>query len=448
MIRNPELQRNIWLELTPHRLIATPVVLLLLLALIVSTNENGWHSTASITAAVIFVFATVLWGGRRAYDSIVDEVRAHTWDTQRMSALGPWQMTWGKLLGSNLYNWYTGAYCLAVLLFTFDDVSLGSWQNGSALRFCLLLVLSALFVQGAGLLSGLTAARSGRTIKPSRNLPITVLGLLLLLWLERPLAQHTERPVEWYGFIWQGHDFVLGSLAVFAAWVWFGAYRLMSDLLAVRSLPWGALSFVVFLSAYVCGFIDDALWGYASRYAALGTAIGGGAVYVEAWKERRDWIAVQRFLRAWRGESWLPALQATPSWLVVAAFTLLMSLVTGFLPANRPYYIPDISPVSQHVFDMLTMSPLVFTLLMFRDVGLLYFFSLGERPERAPSTTLVYLAVLYAVLPSLLNLAGLGFLAFPAVYPLHHGGSWVGITVAAGHVAVVAGLLRQRLARI
>ncbi len=445
MIRNPELLRNVWLELTPHRLIATPVVVLLLLALIASTNDVGWQHTASVIAIAGFVFATVLWGGRRAYDSVVDEVRAHTWDIQRMSSLSPWEMTWGKLLGSNLYNWYAGAYCLTVLLFTFDGMPLGSRYEWPVLRLCLLLVLGALFVQGAGLISGLTAVRSGRTIKPSRNLPMTVLGLLVLLWLGKTLLQHAEHPVEWYGYVWWGRDFVLGSLAVFTAWVWFGAYRLMSDLLDVRSQPWGALSFVLFLTAYVCGFIDDATWGYASRFAAIGTLIGGTAAYVEAWKERRDWIAVRRFLRAWRDESLPLALRATPDWLVAAAFTLLMSLVTGFLPANRPYYFPGLS---HELFEALTISPMVLTLLMFRDIGLLYFFSLGERPDRAASTTLVYLAVLYAVLPALLNLVGLSYLAFPVAFSLQQGGSWVGIAVAAGHVAVVAWLLRQRLTRL
>ncbi|WP_045224479.1 hypothetical protein [Methyloterricola oryzae] len=443
MIRNPELLRNAWLELTAHRLIATPLVILLLIALLASSDAEDWKRTAAPIAIAGFVLASVLWGGRRAYDTIVEEVRAHTWDIQRMSAVSPWSMTWGKILGGNLYTWYVGTCCLATFMFTYDASAGGGYANWPAPSLCLLLVLSALFAHGAGLLSGLNAVRSGRLVKPARNLPITVLGLLLLFWLGQVLLHQADSPVLWYGIPWPAHDFVLGSVGVFAAWSWFGAYRLMSQALAVRLLPWGSLAFVLFLTFYLCGFVDSATWSYPSRFAALGALIGSAATYVEAWKERRDWIAVRRFLRSWRAGSIDEALLDTPSWLVVAAFTLLMSALTGLLPDNQP---PSSLPgMSQELFTTLALSPTVFALLMLRDIGLLYFFSLGRRPERAASTTLVYLLLLYIVLPGLLNLIGLGFLAFPAAFPLQPGATWLAPMIAAGHLAAVGWLLKIRL---
>ena len=442
MMQNPELRRNLWLEITPHRLVGAPLAIALLLALIANQAGADWRGAVSAAAVVVYVAVTILWGGRKTYESIVDEVRERTWDTQRMSALSPWEMTVGKLLGSTAFNWYVGAFCLLVLLYCHDPAQARYMELWPAPQLSILLVTTTLFLHGAGLLSGLTSVRAGRTVKPVRNLPLTVLALAILLMVGRLLFQRVESSIVWYDAAWSSWPFTLASLLTFTAWVWLGAWRLMSDLLAVRSIPWAALAFVIFLTAYLCGFVPDDSWSYASRYAAIGALVGGTAVYIEAWKERRDWIVVKRFLHAWRDESLQRALEATPDWLVVAVFTLLVSLATSLLPANHPI----VPAMASNWMNVLTVSPMVMTLLMFRDIGLLYFFSLGSRPDRATTATLGYLAVLYVILPGLLNVVGLAFLALPIYAPVEHGGwPWFGIIVAAGHVAVVVALLRQRL---
>ncbi len=86
MTLNPEFRRNLWLELTPHRLIAMPVILFaifVLSALIEETSKNWGLRSASISAFYAIVY---LWGTRRAAATQADEVRARTWDAQRMSA--------------------------------------------------------------------------------------------------------------------------------------------------------------------------------------------------------------------------------------------------------------------------------------------------------------------------------------------------------------------------
>jgi len=102
---NPELRRNLWLELTPHRLIAAPVVLLLVLLLVSSRDERPWPAVYS-TASVILVLLVHFWGTRKAAEGVTEEVRERTWDWQRLSSLGPWSMTWGKLAGTAAFPWY------------------------------------------------------------------------------------------------------------------------------------------------------------------------------------------------------------------------------------------------------------------------------------------------------------------------------------------------------
>ena len=111
---NPEFQRNVWLELTPRRMIL--MVALLALAFLAAALSGGKDYGTGGTAEWIFYAIVVVWGTRNAATAVVGEIRDRTWDMQRLSSLSAATMTWGKLFGSTIYNWFGGAICLAVLL--------------------------------------------------------------------------------------------------------------------------------------------------------------------------------------------------------------------------------------------------------------------------------------------------------------------------------------------
>ena len=112
---NPELKRNLWLEFSLHRLVAMPAVL----GLIFLGAALGTHPVSDVgvatTGLILFVGLTGVWGARRAAESVTEEFHSKTWDGQRMSAIGPWAMTWGKLAGSTSFAWYGALLCLAVV---------------------------------------------------------------------------------------------------------------------------------------------------------------------------------------------------------------------------------------------------------------------------------------------------------------------------------------------
>ena len=113
---NPEFRRNMWLEFSLHRLIATPVVITLLLALVAAASNKDWLANLSGVSAWGFGLAVLLWGTQLVAASVSAEARERTWDTQRMSAIGPWAMTWGKLLGAPAFAWYVGLILLPVFV--------------------------------------------------------------------------------------------------------------------------------------------------------------------------------------------------------------------------------------------------------------------------------------------------------------------------------------------
>ncbi len=105
---NPELRRNLWLELTPRRL-ATMAIILALIFFAAGLSGGDDFRPASV-AVVLYYFIVVIWGARNAALCVVGEIRERTWDLQRLSSLGAAEMTWGKLFGATAYNWYGGAH--------------------------------------------------------------------------------------------------------------------------------------------------------------------------------------------------------------------------------------------------------------------------------------------------------------------------------------------------
>ncbi|HXL70756.1 MAG TPA: hypothetical protein VN935_05900, partial [Rhizomicrobium sp.] len=70
---NPEFQRNLWLELTPARLLLMTGFVLFLIA-IFSAAPPGFPSSGAVATA-LYYFLVVLWGTRTAALSVIAEIR-------------------------------------------------------------------------------------------------------------------------------------------------------------------------------------------------------------------------------------------------------------------------------------------------------------------------------------------------------------------------------------
>ena len=91
---SPEFQRNIWLELTSHRLVGMPAVLLAVFFLIYLVTGELFSDATRITAMTLYFLLALLWGTRLAGEALVNEIQDRTWDQQRMSSISPWSMSW------------------------------------------------------------------------------------------------------------------------------------------------------------------------------------------------------------------------------------------------------------------------------------------------------------------------------------------------------------------
>ena len=431
-MNNPEFKRNLWLELTSHRLIAAPVILsLIFFVLMQNENDAGFTHSAALA---IFVISSILWGSHLAFASVSDELQNRTWDNQRMSALSPFKLAWGKLFGATAFAWYIGVPCIIVVLLTTSKAYSSSIQL-SNMSVVISLVLGALFAQALAFVSALIAAKSNVAVPRG----VSLLFLFVLITVVAQIMFNTRNPIQtWYGQNFTRFDFINASLLAFTAWTWLACYRVMQSALQIKVKPWAMLGFVLFCAFYVLGFYNALTMG---NFASLAFVFAVFMTYLGALTEKRDLVSVRRCINPWIARTPAKAFKETPYFFILAVFCFIALPFTLLDTSVSTLY----SAKSMRNGQSFTIIGLMSVLLMLRDIGLLYFFSLNKKPQRAVTTTVFYMILLYVLFPLLLPKT-LGFIFFPLILAPSVGEFGVPVLVGLVHFLVVAGLLyRQHL---
>lgn len=431
---NPELRRNLWLELSMHRLVAMPVVLVLVLALVSARSNPPWPRVFD-AALWILVLVLHLWGARNAADAVTEEVRDRTWDWQRLSSLGPWQMTWGKLFGATAFAWYAGAWCLAAMAIARALEPREPPFGWTALA----LVGSAIALHGGALASSLQAARKDtRAGTRIGVLAIVVVAFFGAFGIRGPWSAGQD--ALWYGATFERLPLLAVSAIVFGAWAVLGAYREMGRELKERALPWAYPAFGVFLGAYLAGFVETDVAGYLRAAVLLGFLVALGLVYFGIFGDVTTAMTLKRIVAHVRAGDRRRALEEAPYWAVALALAAVLAIAVQAMP------VPDGWPDRRTAGWLAAYPALVLLLGAARDCGLLVFFALAARPRRVEMATLLYIALLWWVVPGLLDIAGLESVA-QVFRPIALAG-WQAVLVMALHVAIVWGAVAWRWRRI
>lgn len=414
MTLNAEFRRYCWLELTPHRLIAAPLIAGLILALVAASSNQSAEALATAGLAG-FAACALLYGGYLAMNAMPEEMRERTWDFQRMSAQMPAQLAFGKVFGAPVVGWYAGAWFLAAYLLA------GVQAHGlDAVLIAAAAVFGTLTLHAAALTLGVFAARAGATRNPG------ALFLFLLIWV-------VAVPLQWFtgdrtdGLIWWGLGlpylwFVLVSSILFAAWAWLGAVRTFAGELRVRQLPWAWVAFSLFLGVWAGGLLEARAGTAVHRawivmlISFLATGIG---TYVLLLSERTGPMTLARVLRTLRGElegGVTRALQSLPLWSVSLVAAWLAALVLLLMPWSESLNAQLTGVLAEISADGRAM-PLALAAMLLRDAGIFCIFALQRFPRRPGLATVLYIALLDGVFPALMSVAGLSTVAF-LVMPL------------------------------
>jgi len=440
---NPEFQRNLWLELSPRRLILMSV--LLALAFGASALSAGEGYTVADTARWLYYAIVVGWGTRNAATAVVGEIRDRTWDMQLLSALPPGAMMWGKLFGSTSFNWFGGAICLVVIL---GDAAAHQGVAAAAIGLVYYLAVGVI-AQAAALLASLVAVRRRHAHSRLDVFVYQAVGIaaaLAVYWVwsivDPASALLARKPatdfIVWWGATLDARGFLIVSLAAFAAWIVSGCYREMRLELKMRNGSAVWLGFLVFIGLYVAGFDawlekDKLMAGYDAVALRLLLAMTAYAVlsYLMVILEPKDrvqyrWLGSQ--LSAAHLGAFFAGLQA---WMMAYAAALICA---GALIARLELAHPGVQ----------TDAALIAAGIGFLTRDMALFVLMRSRPgRRGDLATLGILFALYVLAPAILK--GLGFANLLLLFfPQPDAPSWVGAGFAWAEGVGVAALAFSR----
>jgi hypothetical protein len=462
---NPELRRNLWLELTTHRMIAMPGVLFLIFAMFVATDRSNWPAAVFSTAVALFVLLVQLWGVRQASEAVTEEVRDRTWDWQRLSALSPWQMAWGKLAGATAFTWYGGAICLVAM----GIATAAGAGRDNAVWLALALVASGIALHAALLAASLQAARKDSRLSYRIGTVMLLPALLVAGGFLFAASRSDMGSVSWHGERYEAMRFVAFSSVAFALWGVLAAYRQMCSELRAHTLPWAWPAFALFLSVYFAGFAPRYL-DSRSVFIMAGLYTSLVLTYYALFTDRITAMTLRRLVAHAslhgspahaslhgspahaslhgspahaslhgspahaQARQWRRVVEEMPMLVSTLALAIVFACAAPWAVASLPFgrYFPTVAAY-----------PIASVLFLARDVGLLVFFALGRRPKRVEGVTLLYIVLLDWVIPGLLGALGLRPLAM-AIMPMGKLDGWQAALVIAAHVVIVWALVAWR----
>ena len=355
--RNPELIRNLWLEISPVRLIAVPVVIaLIMLTLYVNNSGNDITDWSNSLLLLLFIAGSLYWGSYQVNFSITQEFSQGTWDTQRLSGLTPLQMVIGKLLGAPCVAWYGSAILFAVYLVT----SLLQTSNGIPVMVVLgqvaftgiNLALLALCSHALFLLVTLYGARNNRYTRNNRHTTRSGIILMLpvfifMLIFNLPARKIWNRSsIEWFSCAIPSQLFILLTLLLLFASLFIGLLRLMRQEFNHKPLPFYLFVQALFWIVYCAGLtifttsLPLYLLTCLAALAVMAVIAALGARNDRLWWEKLFLTLTQHRTR--------DALTKFPTWLSLPGVWLIVALAAlihayfsaeGYPPASLIAYL-------------------------------------------------------------------------------------------------------------
>ena len=477
---NPELKRNLIVEFSTQRLIAMPVIIGLVV--LATWTGQGLEGVVFVTNLGFWAIL-LLWGTRRVAGAFDAELVNNTWDGQRLSALSAFELFLGKFLGAPAFVYYGAGMLLAVevlaSLYALHIVSPpiligeGAVTTAAVLGSALRDILSVLLALAVSMLVAVALLKRRRAGKGISITLCQLAGIAVALVIVQSLDIFSSGPllyaeildfedlggrvVEWYGFALVLNDFLVASLAVFLAWTVLGIVRELRSVLRFRSFRWAWAAFVVFTSLYFAGFDafyiqTDTFGQQAFVFFVLFWSTALPLTYVVLLIEAKpigDFRALAGAVRSGNAGTvceylplWLLSLVIV--WLAMAGFLIFSAPIDFGSDAVRGFLEADIVRAAPSIF-LVSVS-----LFVLRDCLLVLVLNLGRRPVRSDLAAVIYLGVLYFLVPLLLGTVALEQSQVMAFFIPRPDLGWLAATVPplveAGGLAVLA-LVRWRKIR-
>ena len=426
---NPEFQRLLTLEISLGRLMGMPLFLGVIFGLTYISDDYHFGKITSFVAVFLYILLVLFWGSKQTAESIFDEVRNRTWDIQKTSAISPWSLTWGKLFGSSIFNWYGGLICMIFFTLSADEKYIPmAW---------LYAVSGGLFVQSLSLLVSIFALRKKQSFNSAFSYLIVIITLSTLMPMIGLSYNDSSDSIFWYGSEINSRQFLNASLILGCFWMITGIYRLLAEELQIRTLPWVWLGFIVFCCVYLGGLfagLDNPYQIYNFRlFLLMSFCVCSVLTYIWLFIDKNSPMVARRLIIYFQQQQWQRFLEEIPCWVVslLIAFpcTILLSILFSMDDGGM---------------NKVRFYPPVFFLFMLRDIAIVLFFSYAPNPKRALSLSLLYLTFLYILIPALSKALDADILSAIFLPFLFGDNVLLAFIVGSLHIGIAGILLYQR----
>ncbi len=430
---NPEFRRNVWVQFTWTRLLAAPLLTVIACYAFLLVNNHDYSLLQRVAEFVGGSVIVGLWGTRRAADSLAEEVSGGTWESQRMSGLGAWQMTWGKLIGSASFVWYCSTIAFLVVLWASNRIEAAGGVGRSPLQVAFDFFVGGLVAQAAAFSIALLLLRKAAQY---RRLTITLAqtcGFLVYFLFVRgdfsELFQARFRAGEVPGndVFWSGggHELDVAhavAIGVTCFWSIIAAYRLMRTELQYRSVPWIWTLFLVFVLAVgrMASSAESAYGWLTLPFLALVLL-----TYLSFFADNRDPVRYRWALLALRDRNWFEVGGAIPWWVISYVFAAASAVAIAWSLGGGIGLESSREPTAAvRMFIMAIERPseslALVMLFMARDLLVLLWLSCSPWRGKADVAGIIYLALVYWPLAAIIWISGLTHL-LPVVVPIATG---------------------------
>jgi hypothetical protein len=430
---NPEFRRNVWVQFTWTRLVAVPLLTIIVCYAFLLVNDRDYRLLQKIAEFVGGSVIVGLWGTRRAADSLAEEVSGGTWESQRMSGLGAWQMTWGKLLGSASFVWYCATIAYLVVLWASNRIEAAGGIGRAPLQVAFDFYVGGLVAQAAAFSIALLLLRKAARY---RRLTITLAQtcgfLVYFLFVRGDFSEQlsvrfraSDLPSNEAFWSASSHELDLArvlAIGLTCLWSTIAAYRLMRTELQYRSLPWVWTLFLVFILAAgrTASSAENAYSWLALPFLSFVLL-----TYLSFFADNRDPVRYRWALLAVRDRNWFEVLSAVPWWLISYTFAAVSAVVIAWSLAGVAGIVStaDSTPALR-MFLMAVEHPAtslaLVMLFMLRDLLVMLWFSCSPWRAKADVAGIIYLALVYWPLAAILWISGFPHL-LPVVAPIATG---------------------------
>ncbi len=374
----PEFHRQLWSKCPPYKLAAAPAMLLLLWGISYGDLGIGVPGPVALRIGSLYIFLIVvlIWGSYEASIAMDEEIKSRTWDNQRVSAISPAQLAFGKLFGSTSYTWYVGLMCIVSYFSTFDHAQRPLVY---AAFFMLASGIAAHFIAFLLSLSSFAArARHGAVTGQGAGFFPCIAAIMCSFWINENLRQrainaHVSEDVErrlfpdfsWYGHDYDGFAFAAVATAFFLFWGVLACYRVVRAELRYRVWPWVWMIFIPSLSLFLAGCYVRTRGGMpdmADTAAAfqkidaippllcafLISFLLGYATLLSESSDRRKYLRLGAALRA---RKWAHAFESTPLWMATLPYALLFGAGLLYVCLQAaPHRLAEYGPAAAGAF--------------------------------------------------------------------------------------------------